>query len=58
MTQRIYQWSSNPREAQQQQGLQMEPPKSNSHHREKIPSRCKYIFHVKQKSLDPKWTLT
>ncbi|XP_015512051.1 multidrug resistance protein homolog 49 isoform X1 [Neodiprion lecontei] len=38
MTQRIYQWSSNPREGQQQD-LQMEPLKLNSRRQEKIPSR-------------------
>ncbi|XP_012280493.1 multidrug resistance protein homolog 49 isoform X1 [Orussus abietinus] len=37
MTRRIYQWSSSPQEAPQ--SIQMEAPKSNSHHQGKILSR-------------------
>ncbi|XP_076760462.1 multi drug resistance 49 isoform X1 [Xylocopa sonorina] len=34
MTRRIYQWTANPRE--KAQGMEMEPPKTNSHRQEKI----------------------
>ncbi|KAH0550179.1 multidrug resistance protein homolog 49-like isoform X1 [Cotesia glomerata] len=38
MTQRIYQWSTNPLEGAPQ-SIQMEPPKTKSNHQEKIPLR-------------------
>ncbi|XP_015115150.1 multidrug resistance protein homolog 49 isoform X1 [Diachasma alloeum] len=47
MTQRIYQWSTSPREAVPQ-GIQMEPPRINSNHRGKILSR--YTQQDKEKA--------